>query len=320
MAYLLKTTIEVRNYLKIDIAEKEASWLPYVPDATEKYIRPWLGDDMLETLTEYYNDESPTPDEALDALLPYVQRALARFTFLLAAPHLDVNVQEGGFTVRSNQNSAPASRERVNAFMASLAEQGWDAIEQMLKFLEDNASDYDDWTGSDAYSLSLRNFINSAAEFNKYVDIKLSRLAFAQFRNIMDDIEILRIEAAISKEQSDAIKAEIVSGDISEETQAILPYLKRAVANFTMANINIPVDTSQYQYSFHFTILADKRAEYAKNGELFLGKALEIMDETPTDYPEYEASDQYDAERTNYAKFENAAANNIFVFGQQSGT
>ena len=313
MANLIKTTEEVRTYLKIDVAEKEESFLPYVPDATEKYIRPWLGEDLLDALTENYDESGE--DDALAALLPYVQRPLARFTFLLAAPHLDLNVTEGGFTVRSNQTNAPASRERVNAYMQSLEQLAWDGMEEMLKFLEDNKDDYDDWTASDAYTMALRNFINSAAEFNKHVDINLSRLAFAQFRNIMDDVESLEIEPVISKAQADAIKAEIVSGTLEDETTAIISYLRRAVANFTLSNINIKVDVSQYQYSYHLQLKDDRRVEYRRNANLYLGKVLEIMDATPADYPAYEASDQYDVDRTTYAKFENATANKIFVFG-----
>ena len=93
---LLKTVAEIRNYLKIDITNKIDSISPYITDAENKYIKQYIGDDMYSTLNTYHNATSPTPDPALDALLSYVQYALAKFTFYLATPHLDLRIMESG--------------------------------------------------------------------------------------------------------------------------------------------------------------------------------------------------------------------------------
>jgi len=311
---LLKTTEEIRQYLKVDISEKESSFLPYIPDATQKYIKPYLGSDQLTELDEYYNDSEVEEDPLLDNLLTHVQRALAKFTFLMAAPNLDLNVSEGGFTVRSTQNQAPASRERVDRFMQSLERQAWDNIEMLLAFLEENKGDYPLWVESDAYTMAMRNFINSAGEFDSLVPIDRSRLAFMQLRPIMDNIELTEIEPNISIELCTAIKEQMLSGELSEANEKILPDIKRSVANLTFGNINLRDTTGsmETQYSHHMIFNQEKREEYKRLGKWCLGEVIKIIEASPDDYPEYVESGLYDPASTPY---ENTEDSGLFVAG-----
>jgi len=311
---LIKTTEEIRKYLKVDISEKESSFLPYVPDATEKYIKQYLGSDQLTELDEYYNDGEGEEDELLNNLLIHVQRALAKFTFLLAAPMLDLNISEGGFTVRSTQNQAPASRERVERFMQSLERQAWDNIEMLLAFLEENKDDYPLWADSDAYTMAMHNFINSAAEFDRLVPIGSSRLTFIYLRPAMDNVELTEIEPNISTELSAAIKEQMLSGELSEANEKILPNIKRAVANFTFSKIELKDMSGSMEttYSHHMIFNQEKREEYKRLGKWYLGEVIKTIEASPDDYPEYMESDLYDPTSTSY---ENTQDSGIFIAG-----
>ena len=307
---LIKTTVEMRTYLRMSLSEKEASWQPYVGPATDKYIRPVLGDVLLDALNADYN--AATHDADLVALLPYVQGALAKFTLLMAVPNLDLNISEGGFTVISSPNVAPASRERVNALMASLLEQGWDAIEILLRFLEENINDYASWETSDAYTLAIRNLVNSAVDFDKIFHIMQSRILFNRFRNSLDDVDNLIIKRNISADMFDALMADIRAGVISAENQKILPLLKRAEVFYAISeNIDkskcegVGVEINNQFLKLDMDLMKYKARQY-------LDDALVIMKATPDDYPEYRDSAQYQVAVT---RFENDADRKIFVFG-----
>ncbi len=311
---LITLTTEMREYLRIDLSEKEVSWASFVGPATEKYIRPVLGDNLLEDLEADYI--AATHDAQLVALLPKVQLPLAKFTLLLAVPNLDLNVSEGGFTVRSTPQQAPASRERVLAFQESLEKQGWDAIEVLLRYLEDNAGDYESalgtWLTSDAYTLAIRNLVNSAKEFDKIYSIDQSRILFNQYRNILDDVDLLIIKRAISADMFDALMAEIKAGSISTKNQKILPLLQRAEVLFAVSE---NPDKSKYEgigVEINTTFMKRDLEALKYKASQYLSDALVIMKATPDDYPEYRDSDEYNAAED---RFENDTDNGFFVFG-----
>lgn len=307
---LITTTTEMRNYLRMDLSEKEASWLPFVGPATEKYIRQVLGDVLLAALEVDYITDNHNAE--LAALLPYVQAPLAKFTLLLAVPNLDLNISEGGFTVRSTPQQAPASRERVIALQESLEKQGWDAIETLLRFLEENVDDYSTWEASDAYTMAIRNLVNSAREFDKIYNIGQSRILFNRFRNNLDDVDLLIIKRAISAAMFDALMTEIKAGSISTANQKILPLLQRAEVYYAIAE---NPDKSKYEgigVEINTTFMRNDTdiAKY-KAGQ-YLSDALAIMKAASDDYPEYRDSAEYLAPVT---RFENEETNGIFVFG-----
>ena len=295
----LITTIEdFKKYLKVAGTLKIDSLTPFIKDAQAKYeyLRRWLGKDLLDLLNEYYNAEEIEADAALDALLPYVQNALAKFTMYLAAPALDLQITEGGFAVVSNNNLTPASQQRVQAFRDGMLEQGWNAIEDMLAFLESNAVSYDDWVASEGYTETFSNFVRNAAQFDKIIPINGSRLRFQQLRTEMDNVCLLKIFPVISKDLADVIFAELKSGEVSEENQKILPYLQRAEAHLT-------------------AFAAGMGDKHENTGNAFLAEVKKIIDAEPDDYPEYRDSDSYDDTKTSYRTYENKSENKIFNFG-----
>ncbi len=301
MKTLIHTNAELQLFLKVDSTFVISTLFPYQVEAINKYLRSVMGNELTDTLLDYYNFEGPDPDpevpidySILDNLLPYAQRVVAKFAFFQGAPNMDLKLTDAGFGVVSNQNLAPASKDRVNRFVASLEADGWDAVETLLRFLEMNAEEYPSWTESDAYTMQCRNFINSAEEFDKYVNIGKSRLKFMNFRTVMDNIEILQIEPVISKGLADLIREEVRSGDISEENKVLLPYLKRAVANYVAASEIDP--------------------KYKLTADHYLGEVRRILDANPVNYPLYQQT-VYVADKT-YQAFENTDDNAFFVAGQ----
>lgn len=294
MKKLITTLDELQKYLKVDSTFKIENLFPYQDSAIEKYLIDVLGDDLTDSLVLWYNDSEPEEDTDLTTLLPFVQRVVAKFAFYQGAPNFDLRLTESGFGVVSNQTLAPASKERVNRFVESLESEGWDAVEMLLRFLELNAEQYPLWTESEAYTMQLRNFINSAEEFDKYVNIGKSRLKFRKMRNTMDNVELLQVIPVISQPLATTIKEELLSGSPSAAITNLLPMLCRAVANLTAAH--------------------DIDQKYKLTGEHYLSEVRKIIDASPDSYPDYRDS-IYVADR-NYQRFENSEDNSFFVAGQ----
>ena len=84
---LIKTTEEIKNYLQTDANFDPASILPFIPAATKDVIRI-LGRDQYDELFANYDTQSGIPE--LDDLLPYVQRPIVYFAFLIGLDILNV--------------------------------------------------------------------------------------------------------------------------------------------------------------------------------------------------------------------------------------
>ena len=81
-------TATLKLYINVTGTFDYDALMPYVKTAQDKYIKKYLGKDLFDSLLDYYNADEAEPDEALDALLPYVQNALAKFAFYAAVPLL----------------------------------------------------------------------------------------------------------------------------------------------------------------------------------------------------------------------------------------
>lgn len=103
----------------------------------------WLTDTFVSTDTmsriRTYSDSTP--------LLHHLRMALAADAMLHAVPQLDLILTPNGFGIVSNQNIAPASKERIDRLLASLEKLRDDALTIVLTMLPDAHH----WTASSQY-------------------------------------------------------------------------------------------------------------------------------------------------------------------------
>lgn len=280
---MLNTIEDFQKYVRISASVDFKSVEPFIAPAIDKYLTDYIPTELFELM----NAEDPAESE--EALMPFVDRAIAIFTLFLAAPQLDLSVQEGGFMVNSSDSTAPASAQRVTNYVASLEASGWNAVEMMLRFLETNKADYTTWTESDCYTLANRNLINSAVEFDKIVNIDKSRLRFSKFRTEIDKVEQLIIIPLISLEQYTELKT------TEDEKHLLLKdHLKKAVVYFVAAE------------------QIDQR--HLGTANMFLSLAKKYIDDNVDDFEEYKNSGIYVGPRQVVFRTE-TEENKVITFG-----
>jgi len=314
---LIKTITELVKYVRIsEVSNFDSSFKPFIEETEQKYILKYLGQDQLDELQVYYDAEL-TNVPALNSLLEYAQRALAKFVLKAAAPFLDLEISEGGFTVNSTNTAAPASVNRVKNLLAETESQGWDSLELMLKYLEQNEDSFPLWAASDAYTLQRSTLIQSAAEFDQYLTIKESRLWFFQNKSLMRDVENSEIKTKISTDLYDTLLSEINAGSVSTANEAILGNIKRAITHFTYARSLVlnKLDNEKLQYKPTIdlqAVLEYDKQQIEKMAEFYLNKAINTILDDLDSYPDYENSDLYDED---FESFENEQENGIFKAG-----
>ncbi len=135
---------EMKRYLpSIEIKGEPEVFMGELESAQEKLVEELLGVDLEELL------ENHPANHRL--LLSKVKRVIAIAAFLNSIPEMDLVLTDAGFAVISNQDMAPASRERVDALKLSLQVKLDEATDRLISYLYSSSS-YDEWRGTEQFS------------------------------------------------------------------------------------------------------------------------------------------------------------------------
>lgn len=293
---LLKTTDELKEYVAVDVNLQHDSLEPYLQQGKSQVVR-LLGKTLYNALDVYHNASEAAEDAAYDALIPYVQRCLANFAMYYGLSAMNVSIGPNGIGVVSSENVAPASKDRTDALKNDLLNAAWDAMEEMLEFLEENIDDYAAWESSDAYALQYDTIITSARKFDELLRIDRSRLKYLEWKPTMRDVELLVLAPQVSSDFLSELKTQIKANSVTAANNTVLPYLQKALAYITRSRM-----------------MDEQKDDYERTGMSYLKTAKKIMDGSIESYPTYADSDAYDAV-TSYQRYENDEDSKFFVTG-----
>jgi hypothetical protein len=227
------TTIEqIRVFVTVDISSRFETIKPYLLEA-KKFIYDILGEDTYTELLDYVNDTEAETDEALDALLPYVQAPLANFAYMLGAHKLFIQVGETGLVRSETSSFTPAKPEEIELLKKSFASSGYNALEELILFIDRNAETY-----ADAYAhlFAKRFIVNTAQEMNDLIFVNITNLDFLDMKKIINLTENNDLRDTMGATLFAAIKVEVAEGDISEDHEALLAtYFRPALAHLAYA-------------------------------------------------------------------------------------
>lgn len=176
------TTVEgLKETVKVNKSESMFnSLLPYLDDAFDKYVYPYLGDPLTRRITK-----TGCSEEDLKVYL-LVCRALGPLAVAMASPELGILIGDSGHTVTRTDKMTVASDHKIARAEESMIERGWMNIERLLDHLELNKETYPEWACCRYRRLQDSNptFFDSAKQFQEIgcVQIGYSRLTFELFR------------------------------------------------------------------------------------------------------------------------------------------
>lgn len=201
---------------------------PWLELAEQWLFNSFIGGEFKNTLLAM-NDTVPLK---LTAACVVAHEAMLR-----AVPSLDLVLTPNGFGIVSNQNVAPASRERVERLMASLEACRDNAIEQMILFLFREA----DW-----YNSSIRHWFTATL----FPNINLANLCgftehrwlkYVELRQRAIEVECHIANDFISPEQLEVFHGELMAIDYnfsmySAQHANIIQRLQTAVVQMLMGD------------------------------------------------------------------------------------
>ena len=235
MAYLIFNDIsELKTYIGggANLSLEMDSLAGSLHDAARDHLVPWLGRAQWDALVDAVENDDASTEE--NALLPYVRRPLAHLTMHEYSKVGGIQFGEAGIFRTESETHKAAYKYQENQYRDYMLEKGWEAIEEMLAFLEANEEDYNPWYASTAYERNKSLLINTAADFRESYSAYVGRYTFELLRPLIEDLEAFAIRPLLGDGQLDAIKAAILAKNLTAAQSALLKVLQKAVANFTM--------------------------------------------------------------------------------------
>lgn len=232
---LIKDTTTLKLYLTVNKSFDISDLTPFIKQVEQEIIIPNISKEQYDDLNDEYNETTPSLSAEQTALLEKLQPAIAYLAFSKWIPFGQVQIDNAGIRIASDENMKTAFQWQTDKLEDRSLYMGFTFLEQALVFMEENKADYDLWTDSDEYDTYKECFINNAIDFDKYYSINASRLLFLSLKPTMRKVQDFNIKAAVDSDTYQDILDEIKSGTITAANQALLNFIKPAVAHLTIA-------------------------------------------------------------------------------------
>lgn len=201
----IKTIDDLRQTVKVNASFPFASLEPYLDDAFDRYLLPYLGESLIERLAR---DTATSEDMKVRTM---ITRALGPLALALSSPELGVMIGDSGHTVSRTDKVTVASDQKIARSEESMQERGWMNLERLLGYLDTGI--YPEWKESLYYKrMAAGRYLNTAPEFQDLgkVNIGYSRLTFEKFRPLLDALE-MKLCRWIGNSLDRSLRQELVS-------------------------------------------------------------------------------------------------------------
>jgi len=231
---LIKTKEELKKY--ISTMHKNTSHetlLSFIEQAEFKYVMPFVGPELMEELQEAY--DAGTLNEAQQALMKLLGKAIAFYAMLDALPFLNASIGDAGVMENQNGGAAPARQWVYHHLENSTSTNADVFLDLALGHLEKHKDVFASWSESEAYQESKSLYINTTAELSRLTNLQGSRRAFMALQPFILRAEEFYIEPVLGFDLHKQLKDSLLDlAAQSEPQRELLRLVKRALAQYAL--------------------------------------------------------------------------------------
>lgn len=233
----------VANYLEMKsfIPTVQMKGIPDTFNDALETAQATLAEEILgSALTSLLEQRLPEDEE----LLRLAQRAIALEAFLKSIPLMDLVLTDSGFGVISNDDVAPASKERVASLTAQIQSRLDESKDRLVTFLL-RSEIYADWRGTEEFARLSDGLILTLADFRDVAVMNAksepgwptSWTAFLKLNGAMHVALTGPVASYISEDYATELLEKIRDREVLLPSEkAALVYIKTAVAAFAMGD------------------------------------------------------------------------------------
>lgn len=232
---LLKNSADFNQYSDALAGINFNSITPSIKQAELRYIVPIIGNALFDDLNTKHNGAGATGKDAV--LLTKLNTALSSLVLYLYAPITEVQLSDKGLRRGHSEAMPGAFKYQVQEYRTAILDRGFEALEDAIRYLEANASDFTLWTASPEFTLYRSLLIRTGDELHQYYSgIKYPRRLYTLLQSTMYNVQELFLKPALGEVYTDIMALQsMASPDYSEEQIELLKSLKRCIAHHTIA-------------------------------------------------------------------------------------
>ena len=227
MATLFETFDDIKPYVSGANVNNDIETLQgYIDTAADEYLVQYLGRTFFDDFKEKYNTNSLSANE--QALLPYIQRPLAHFTYYLFACDGGLILDDSGITTAENATQKRPAQWQVRDFKNNRLKNAWSALQSMLQFMWTNKANYTTWRDSAERKDLWRCVIWESSRFSKYrtIDGYGTLNALRPYMRMAIDYDIT---ANLGADFTSEILQWLETGGTNADFDLLLPYIERCL-------------------------------------------------------------------------------------------
>ncbi len=267
---LLKTINEIKAVLPIGVGNDFNRIKPHIENAENRYIKPLLGFDMYDALVTLYEEEnSQTPDEdeiLRKELLEKIQFATIHLAFHIGFDFLNVSVTDAGFQRMETERTKGLFKYQEDAIKAFFAETGFNALDDVLTFLNLNIDSFEEFKESENFSKFITSFLPNVKVIEEIpFNIHRSNLIFLALKPSIAYIEDTAIRPVLGETIFATVKAEMANDEIDVKVLKLLPYIRKPLIYLASAMLMEETGATLYDKGLYFENNEDQqRAKVVK--------------------------------------------------------
>lgn len=198
--------------------------------AQQNLVEYVIGESLEAQLEQRSNDDS--------RLLKMCQRVISVDAFLRSIPEMDLVLTDAGFGVISNQDVAPASKERIANLTAGLKAKLDEALDRLVSYLI-SSSTYSEWRGTEQFARLSDGLILTYADFKDVavlnaITVKNYPQSWADFLKLNSALNlalVTDVAAYISPDYADEILEKIRDNErLLPNEKVLIRMVKVAIA------------------------------------------------------------------------------------------
>ncbi len=309
---LFNNTTDIKNFLPVNVSLEFVTIKPFIELVERNYLSKLLGDALYQEVCDI-DQRSTLNQKELLLLCKTAVIYLALWKWSLSG---SVSISDLGITRTESDKQKSAFKYQEAGFRESMKQEGHNALDNVLYFLELHINYFNSFKSSGTYTILTSHFINYTVQFDSFFPIGKSRLVFIRLMRYIILVEDFEIKPEIGVETFNSM-IKIIAGDSGSGDGADLKilvaitYLQRAIANLAIAkacqelNINITdkglffeaqegnSSTFDQQYQASQEQISNLSTNADLTGRKYLQLAIDHMKANITMFPDYAASSAY---------------------------
>ncbi|MGA6117146.1 DUF6712 family protein [Sphingobacterium anhuiense] len=229
---------------------------PHISRTERSHIAPLLGDAFYNQIAEAYQAAlvalatlpEPERKKIIESgqqytlmpahywpLMEMLQDAIANIAFMSSLSQTQLNIGDAGVSLSVNENTKTAFQWQIDDLKYQFALDGFNALNELLVYLENSLSEFPTWASSDAYFEQKKYFVESAEVFSDSYQINSNRMSFLTLRYIMKRIELHDVATLISSPLFERLKEKQKTGYSSSEKVLMERFIIPGIVLLTVA-------------------------------------------------------------------------------------